>query len=104
MGTKSRPGYRFVHIECNRHYLHIQNQTTGKTRPCNGKDIVHKLPIELWNVDTMFGRAGKFINHLANLPTILLNADYDNITYNHIRKKNKNPVTHKNHPFSVYSS
>ena len=56
----------------NGHYLHIENQATGKTRPCNVKDVVHKLPVELWNVDTMFGRAGKFINHPRNLPTIPL--------------------------------
>ena len=29
---KWKPGYRIVHIECNRHYLHIENQTTGKTK------------------------------------------------------------------------
>ena len=28
---KWRPGYRIVHIECNGHYLHIENQATGKT-------------------------------------------------------------------------
>ena len=47
-----------------------------------------KLPVELLNVDTQFGRAGKFINHQANLPTFPKNADYDNITYNHITQKN----------------
>ena len=31
---KWRPGYRIVHIECNWHYLHIENQATGKTRSC----------------------------------------------------------------------
>ena len=33
-------------------YLHIENQATGKTRPCNVKEIVHELPVKLWNVDT----------------------------------------------------
>ena len=37
------------------------------------KVVVHKLPVELWNSDTMFGIAGKFNNHIANLPTIPLN-------------------------------
>ena len=37
------------------------------------KDVVHELPVKLWNVDTTFGRAGKFINDPANLPTICLN-------------------------------
>ena len=27
------------------------------------KDVVHKLTVKLWNVYTMFCRAGKFINH-----------------------------------------
>ena len=39
----------------------------------NLKDIVHELPVELWNVDTTFGRVGRFINHPVNLPTIPLN-------------------------------
>ena len=51
-------------------HLHIENQATGKTRTCNVKDVVHEPPVELWNVDTMFDRAGKFINYPANLLTI----------------------------------
>ena len=27
---KWRPVYRIVHIECNRHFIHIENQATGK--------------------------------------------------------------------------
>ena len=69
-----RVGYRIVHVDSNRHYLHIGNQATGKTTPCNVKDVVHELPVDLWNVDTQFGRAGKLIYHPANLPTIPLNA------------------------------
>ena len=42
---KWRPRYRIVHIEHDRHYLHIENQATGKTRSCNVKDIVHEPPI-----------------------------------------------------------
>ena len=55
---------------CDRHYLYIENQATGKTKSCNIKDIIHELPIEFWNTDTQFGRAGKFINNPTNLPTI----------------------------------
>ena len=69
---KSRPGYKIVHIKHERHHLHIENQATGKTRSCNIKDIVCEPPIEFWNIDTQFGRAGKYINHPANLPTIKL--------------------------------
>ena len=70
---KWRPGIRIVHIEHDGHYLHIENQTTGKTRSCNAKDIVLEPPVEFWNIYTQFGRAGKYINHPANLPTITLN-------------------------------
>ena len=65
---KWRSGYRIVCTEHNGHYLHIENQVMGKTRSCNIKDVVHEPPIEFWNIDTQFGRAGKFINHLSNLP------------------------------------
>ena len=70
---KWRPRYRIVHIEHDGHYLHIKNYATGKTRSCNIKDIVLKTPIEFWSIDTQFGRAGKYIDHPANLPTIKLN-------------------------------
>ena len=70
---KWRPGYRIVHIECNGHYLHIENQATGKTRSCNIKDVVLKPPVELWNIDMQFGGAGRYINHPINLPMITLN-------------------------------
>ena len=62
---KWRPGYRFVWIVCDRHFLHIENQATGKVWSCNVKDVVVEPPVELWNIDTQFGRAGKFINHPA---------------------------------------
>ena len=42
---KWRPRYRIVHIEPDRHYLHIENQAMGKTRSCNVTDIVHEPPI-----------------------------------------------------------
>ena len=29
-------------------------------------------PVEFWNIDTQFGRAGKYINHPANLPILSL--------------------------------
>ena len=68
---KWRPGYQIVHIECDGHYIHIENQATRKTRSCNVKDIVLEPPVELWNIDMQFGRAGKFINHPKNLPNII---------------------------------
>ena len=39
---KWRPRYRIVYIENNGHYMHIENQAMGKTRPCNVEDIVHE--------------------------------------------------------------
>ena len=65
-----RPGYQIVHIEHDGHYLHIENQATGKTRSCNIKDVLLEPPVELWNIDMQLGRAGKYINLPANLPTI----------------------------------
>ena len=70
---KWRPGYRIVCIEHDRHNIHIENQATGKTRSCNVKDVVLEPPEEVWNIDTQFGRAGKYVNHTTNLPTIMLN-------------------------------
>ena len=70
---KWRPGYRIVHIECNRHFLHIENQATRKIQSSNVKDVILEPPIEFWNIDTQFGRAGRYINHPANLPSIKLN-------------------------------
>ena len=69
---KWRPGYSILCIEYDTHYLHIENQTFGKTRSCNVKDIVLKPPVEFLNINTQFGRAGRYINHPANLPTITL--------------------------------
>ena len=64
------PRYKIVHMECDRHFLHIKNQATGNIQSCNVTDIILELPIEFWNIDTQFGRAGRYINHPANLPTI----------------------------------
>ena len=72
---KWRPRYRIVQIECNGYFLHIENQATGKVQSCNVKDVVLEPPVEFWNIDTQFGRAGKYINHPTNLPTISL-TDY----------------------------
>ena len=58
---KWRAGCRIVRIKCKGHYLHIENQATGKIRSCNVKDVVLE-PI------SEFGRASKFINHPNNLP------------------------------------
>ena len=35
-------------------------------------DIILEPPIEFWNEDTQFGRAGRYINYPTNLPTIKL--------------------------------
>ena len=69
---KWRPGYRIVCIECNGHFIHIENRATEKIQSCNVTDIILEPPIEFWTVDTQFGRAGCYISHPANLPTIQL--------------------------------
>ena len=69
---KWRPGCGIVCIEHNGHFIHIENQATGKIPSCNIKDIILEPPIEFWNIDTQFGRASCYINHPANLPTIQL--------------------------------
>ena len=66
---KRRPGHRTVLLEHDGHFLHIEDQATGKVQSCNVKNVVHESPIEFWNIDTQFGRAGKYVNHPANLPT-----------------------------------
>ena len=48
---KWRAGYRIIWIEHKGHYLHIENQATGKIRSCNVKDIVLEPIRELWNVN-----------------------------------------------------
>ena len=73
---KWRPGYRIVCIEHDGHFLHIENQATGKIQSCNIKDIILEPPIEFWNIDTQFGRASHYVNHPANLPTIQLMDTY----------------------------
>ena len=65
---KWRAGYRIIRIEHEGHYLHIENQDTGKIRSCNVKDVVLEPISELWNVNPEFGRASKFINHPNNPP------------------------------------
>ena len=69
---KWRPRYQIVRIEHNGHYIHIENQATGKTRSCNVTDIILEPPVKFWNVDTQFGIASCYINHPSNLPTIQL--------------------------------
>ena len=69
---KWRPGYRIVQIECDRHFIHIENQAIGKIQSCNVKDIILEPPIKFWNIYTQFSRASHYINHPANLPTIQL--------------------------------
>ena len=69
---KWKCGYRIVCIEHNGHFIHIENQATGKIQSCNVTDILLEPPVEFWNVDTQFGRAGHYINHPANFPSIQL--------------------------------
>ena len=69
---KWRPGYKIVCIEHDRHFIHIENQATEKIQSCNVTDIILEPPIEFWNIDTQFGRAGRYINHPVNLPTMKL--------------------------------
>ena len=69
---KWRPGYNIVCKEHYRHFIHVENQATGKIQSCNVTDIILEPQIEFWNVDTQFGRAGQYINHPTNLPTIQL--------------------------------
>ena len=70
---KWRPGYRIVKIKYNGHFLYIENQATRKVQSCNVKDVILEPSVELWNIDTQFGRAGKYINHPVNIPDITLN-------------------------------
>ena len=64
--------YVAINLRCALTNLHIENQSAGKMRSCNVKDVVLEPPVELWNIDTQFGRAGKYTNHPMNLPTITL--------------------------------
>ena len=69
---KLRPRYTIVHIEHDGHFIHIENQATGKILSCNVSDIILEPPIKILNIETQFGRAGRYINHPVNLPTIKL--------------------------------
>ena len=62
-----------IRIRGRMNFLRIENQATWKVCSCNMKDIILEPPIEFWNIDTQFGRAGRYINHPANLPIITLN-------------------------------
>ena len=66
------PRYKIFHIEHDGHFIHIENQAMGKMRSCNVTDIILEPPIEFWDVNTQFSRAGRYVNHPANLPTIKL--------------------------------
>ena len=72
MGLKWRPRYRIVHIEHDRHFIHIENQATGEIQSCNITDVILEPQKEFWNVDTQFSRTSYYINHSANLPAIQL--------------------------------
>ena len=72
MGFKMETWIQNVCIECDGHFIHIENQATGKIWSYNIKDIILEPPIEFWNIYTQFGRASCYINHPAILPTIQL--------------------------------
>ena len=57
---KWRPRYQIVCIQHDGHFLHIENQATGKICSGNVKDIILEPPIEFGNIDTQFSRAGKY--------------------------------------------
>ena len=42
---KLRPRYRIIHIVYDGHFIHIENQTTGKIQSCNVTDIILEPPI-----------------------------------------------------------
>ena len=97
---KQRPGYQIFCIEHDGHYLHIKNLVTGKTSLCNFKDVVLKPPVELWNINTQFGRAGRCINHPANLPTIMF-TDWRwklySCTYSYVNNLHSSSFQHSMH-------
>ena len=65
--------YRIVHIEHNRHFLHIKNHATRQVQSCNIKDVVLESPVEFWDIFKQFGSIGKYVNHATDLTTITLN-------------------------------
>ena len=44
----------FACIEHKGHYLHIENQATGKTSSCNIKDVVLEPPVKLYYQHTIW--------------------------------------------------
>ena len=68
MGSKMESQLQDCLYRVQWHYLHIEDQATGKTRSCNVKDIAHDLPVELLNVDTKFCRAGKLYKSSSKSP------------------------------------
>ena len=50
----------------------LKTKPLEKIQSCSVTDIILEPPIEFWNVDTQFGRAGRDIYHPTNLPTIKL--------------------------------
>ena len=51
---KWRPSYQIVCIEHNGHFIHIENQATGKTQSCNVTNIILEPPVKFWNVKSQF--------------------------------------------------
>ena len=68
---KMRPGYRIVQIECQTLYAH--------RKPSNQKSMIlqcegcsSQTSCRILEYRYTIGRAGKYVNHPANLPTISL--------------------------------
>ena len=59
---KWRPDYRIFCLECDGHFIHTENQATGKIQSCNVTDTILEPPVEFWNVDIQFSRTGHYIN------------------------------------------
>ena len=81
--VKWRPRYRIVHIECNGHYIHIENQATGKTQSCNVTDIILEPTVEFWNIDIQFGRASHILTTQPIYPqySLLMHLNIITITF-----------------------
>ena len=72
MGSQMETWIQNCPTEHDGHFLHIENQATGKVCSYNVKDVVLEPPVEFWDIDTQFSRAGKYVNHPVNLPSIKL--------------------------------
>ena len=76
-----------VHIECNGHYLQIENQETGKTRSCNVMDILLQPPVELQNIEHTIWQSWKntsTILQICQLSHSLIEDEYLTHVHSHL--------------------